>query len=92
MGLICDCSAANANIVRGSYEMVRIHDAPDTATLDSSSTSGATQQNETLGRAAFDLHLHDIPLEQEQQGAAGPMLLPQATWRTASIPPTRSPK
>lgn len=52
--------------------MVRIHEAPDTATLDFSSTSGSTQQDETLGQAAFDLHLHDMPLEQEQQGAAGP--------------------
>ncbi|MFK4719100.1 hypothetical protein [Bradyrhizobium niftali] len=54
--------------------MVRIHEAPDSATLDSSSTSGSTQQDETLGQAAFDLYLHDMPLEQEQgqQGAAGP--------------------
>lgn len=52
--------------------MVRIHEAPDTATLASSSTSGPTQQDGSLGQAAFDLHLHDIPLEQEQQGAAGP--------------------
>jgi trehalose 6-phosphate synthase len=41
--------------------MVRIHDAIDTATLASSSTSGATQQDETLSQAAFDLHLHDMP-------------------------------
>ncbi|UFW51361.1 alpha,alpha-trehalose-phosphate synthase (UDP-forming) [Bradyrhizobium arachidis] len=52
--------------------MVRIHDAIDTATLASSSTSGTTQQDETLGQAAFDLQLHDMPLEQEQQGGAGP--------------------
>ncbi|MGY4627004.1 alpha,alpha-trehalose-phosphate synthase (UDP-forming) [Bradyrhizobium sp. USDA 4486] len=52
--------------------MVRIHDAIDTAALDSSSTSGATQQDETLSQAAFDLHLNDMPLEQEQQGSAGP--------------------
>ncbi|QOG21050.1 alpha,alpha-trehalose-phosphate synthase (UDP-forming) [Bradyrhizobium sp. SEMIA] len=52
--------------------MVRIHDAIDTATLASSSTSGTTQQDETLSQAAFDLQLHDMPLEQEQQGGAGP--------------------
>ncbi|MDA9523387.1 hypothetical protein XI06_24670 [Bradyrhizobium sp. CCBAU 11434] len=52
--------------------MVRIHDALDTATFDSSSTSGASQQDEPLGQAAFDLHMHDMPLEQEQQGGAGP--------------------
>ncbi|WP_245474051.1 alpha,alpha-trehalose-phosphate synthase (UDP-forming) [Bradyrhizobium zhanjiangense] len=52
--------------------MVRIHDALDTATLDSSSTSGATQQDETLGQAAFALHLDEIPLEQEREGGAGP--------------------
>ncbi|UWU75739.1 trehalose-6-phosphate synthase [Bradyrhizobium huanghuaihaiense] len=52
--------------------MVRIHDTLDSATLDSSSTSGATQRDETLGQAAFALHLDEIPLEQEQEGGAGP--------------------
>ncbi|WP_271566997.1 hypothetical protein [Bradyrhizobium sp. CCBAU 11386] len=50
--------------------MVRIHDTLDTATLDSSSTSGATQQDETIGHAAFDQHLDERP--QEQQASAGP--------------------
>ncbi|BCA01164.1 MULTISPECIES: trehalose-6-phosphate synthase [Bradyrhizobium] len=52
--------------------MVRIHDALDNATLDSGSTSGATEQDETLGQAAFDLHLDEIPLEQMQEGGVGP--------------------
>ncbi|WP_198028305.1 trehalose-6-phosphate synthase [Bradyrhizobium sp. WSM1743] len=52
--------------------MVRIHDTLDTAWLDSSSTSGATQHDETLGQAAFALHLDEIPLEQEQEGGADP--------------------
>ncbi|WP_165405355.1 alpha,alpha-trehalose-phosphate synthase (UDP-forming) [Bradyrhizobium genosp. SA-3] len=52
--------------------MFRIHDTLDTATLDSSSTPGPTQQDETTGQAAFDQHLDEIPLEQEQQGGAGP--------------------
>ncbi|WP_271573994.1 alpha,alpha-trehalose-phosphate synthase (UDP-forming) [Bradyrhizobium sp. CCBAU 11361] len=50
--------------------MVRIHDTLDTATLDSSSTSGATQQDETIGHAAFDQHLDEGP--QEQQASARP--------------------
>ncbi|WP_225129780.1 MULTISPECIES: hypothetical protein [unclassified Bradyrhizobium] len=52
--------------------MVRIHDALDTATVDSGGTSGATQEDETSAQAAFALHLDEIPLEQEQEGGAGP--------------------
>ncbi|MGY4408034.1 alpha,alpha-trehalose-phosphate synthase (UDP-forming) [Bradyrhizobium sp. USDA 3315] len=50
--------------------MVRIHDTLDAATSGPGSTSQAAQQDETIGHAAFDLHLDEIPLEQ--QAAGGP--------------------
>jgi len=46
--------------------MVRIHDAFDTA------TSGATEQAESGGQIAFDMHLDGVPLEQGQHEGAGP--------------------
>ncbi|MBB4372919.1 trehalose 6-phosphate synthase [Bradyrhizobium sp. cir1] len=46
--------------------MVRIHAALDTA------TSGATEQDESGGQTAFDMHLDGVPLEQGQHEGAGP--------------------
>ncbi|MCP3415697.1 trehalose-6-phosphate synthase [Bradyrhizobium brasilense] len=48
--------------------MVRIHDTLDAATSGPGSTSQATQQDETIDQAAFDLHLDEIPLEQRAAG------------------------
>ncbi|MCC8971187.1 alpha,alpha-trehalose-phosphate synthase (UDP-forming) [Bradyrhizobium brasilense] len=52
--------------------MVRIHDALDTATSASGSTSGPTQRDETVDEAAFDQHLDEIPQELNEQADAGP--------------------
>lgn len=52
--------------------MERVHDTLRAATLSPDAILHAAQQPETIGQAAFDRHLSEIPLQLEQQASAGP--------------------
>ncbi|MET4323265.1 trehalose-6-phosphate synthase [Bradyrhizobium sp. RT5a] len=52
--------------------MERVHDTLRAATLSPDAMLHAAQQPETIGHAAFDRYLSEIPLQLEQQASGGP--------------------